>query len=623
MRLRLIALLLAFLGGAPAIAGAGGDVAPGLNGLVKHSAGPLEQAGIYAYRVTDLNLTRATTDLDGRFSFRVLPAGVYKIVAHKTGYLPAVGLFTRATQLANDFLEFELVEEREVAYEDDDDFWSIRRKIPGDVLREIRLAEAEAEAEHEIGVAAANGFAVETEMLAGNDNRGAGDSQLTSGYIGVAGQIGRVQLSLDGRFDSLNASSNNDQLGDSGHTNAIGLSLQGADNTAVSVDTVRHRFDSMASRAKPVDLESYRVDWAQQHGADARSAVSARYVAETGFHTQAGLSPVGVPEASTALRLNGSHTQQVRDGVSVRAGVEYQELRQDASLLAAALPGRDRQWVNAYGLGSMEMRDGFVVEYGLYSTLYDGDVTFSPHGGAIVDMGDKWQARAEVRHRVADRETELPNFAIAYYRDLGAEASSEDHFYRLGLTHRFNETEAVHLRAVHREVSDTLRVFFNEDFFDQLASIYLVPGDELPELQFELTQKLAPDVYTTVESNVGVGGGGTFVTSSDGSFENQVRYLVTSMDTRFHRTETGVFLAFHRVEQDLEPLRNGSASTTGVDIDKIQIKLTQELGYFLDIGTDWAVLLDLQISRGATPYLDDAEADELRRRIAGGVALRF
>lgn len=620
MRSRLLIALLVVLGGAPAFGGVDPEIAPGLSGLVREARGPVEKAAVYAYRVADLSLTRATTGQDGRFMFSTLPAGAYKIIAHKPGFLPAIVLFTRATQMASDFLEFELVPEDQAVV--DDDFWSIRSKIPGDVLREMRLAEAVEETERDIELAAARDFAIETEMMAGTDNLAqAGDSQLTRGRIGVAGQIGRVHLSLDGRFDELRPVSATTPA-TAGSTNAIGVSVEGAANSAISLDTVHHRLDvPNTGKVSPVDFETYRVKWSQRSHDGAQSAVSARYMAESGFNTQLALSPVGVPEASTALRLNGSHTQELTDHLSVRAGVEYQELRQDAGMLAA-LPGYDRQWVNAYGLGSMKLGDDMVVEYGLYSTLYDGNVSLSPHGSMVMDIGDHWQAETVVRQRVTDRPNEISNFNVAYYRDIGADASSEEHFYRLGLTHRFNDEERLRLRAAHREVSDTLRVFFNEDFFDQYASIYLVPGDELPELQMSLTQKLASDVYATIESSIGAGGGGLFKTANDGTFENKVRYLVTSMDTQFRRTETGVFVAFHRIEQDLEPV-DRSSSLNGVDVDKLEVRLTQELGYFLDIGTDWAVLLDLELSRGSTPYAADLDESDIHRSIAGGVALRF
>ena len=135
-------LVAALVASAVPAAGAEPEATVGLGGLVRSNDGPLESARVYAYQVTELTITRAVTDQQGHFLFNTLPAGVYKIIAHKVGFVPAVVLFTRATQSAADFLEFELSPEQSSSFEDTEDFWSIRRRIPGDVLREIEIASA-------------------------------------------------------------------------------------------------------------------------------------------------------------------------------------------------------------------------------------------------------------------------------------------------------------------------------------------------------------------------------------------------------------------------------------------------------------------------------------------------
>ena len=151
--------------------------------------------------------------------------------------------------------------------------------------------------------------------------------------------------------------------------------------------------------------------------------------------------------------------------------------------------------------------------------------------------------------------------------------------------------------------------------------MYLVRGDDLPELQFALSRKIAPKILATLQSNVGSGGGGVLLTADSEPFENQVRYVVTSLDTHFQQTSTGFFIAVHRVEQRLDPMSTPERGTA-VDLDKVQLKVTQELDYFFDLGTEWAVLLNVELSRGDLAYGREL-ADDLHRRVAGGVAVRF
>jgi hypothetical protein len=289
--------------------------------------------------------------------------------------------------------------------------------------------------------------------------------------------------------------------------------------------------------------------------------------------------------------------------------------------LGNTLPALARQRVNAFGIGSTELGSDLVVEYGLYSMMLDGAFAMAPHAGVVVALGDDWKLDAVARKRFRAEDPGLGTFGIAYFREVEADPSVDDHYYQVGFQHSEEDGDAVRLAAIHRRIGDTLRVFFTDDFFDQIESVYLVRGDELPELQFALSRHLAPKVLATLESTIGSGGGGVLLTADDAPYENQVRYVVTSLDTRFQQTSTGVFLAVHRVEQRLEPM-NASGTGTQVDLEKLQLKLTQELDYFLDLGADLAVLLNVELSRGDLAY-GRALADDLHRRIAGGIAVKF
>ena len=64
-----------------------------------------------------------------------------------------------------------------------------------------------------------------------------------------------------------------------------------------------------------------------------------------------------------------------------------------------------------------------------------------------------------------------------------------------------------------------------------------MPGDRLPEVQIGLTKRLREGILVRLESNLARGGGGLLRTTDDRSYENKIRYLVTSIDT--HRTLPG------------------------------------------------------------------------------------
>ena len=140
--------------------------------------------------------------------------------------------------------------------------------------------------------------------------------------------------------------------------------------------------------------------------------------------------------------------------------------------------------------------------------------------------------------------------------------------------------------ASHRKIGETQRLYFDSDFLDRLDSLFLVEGDQLPELKVELTRRLSPEIVATLSSNVGSGGGGLMQTGGRKTYENEVRYLVTSVDTPLDRPQ-----------QQGHQLRN--------------------------IAANLALHLNMEISRGGSSSTSILELEELRKRVTGGVAVRF
>src|SRR3954447_21092594 len=73
---------------------------PGVGGLVRGESSPLSSAHVYAYQLADLSLRKVLTDAQGSFLFQNLPVGLYKIIAHKAGFTPAVIMLTRTAAQA-------------------------------------------------------------------------------------------------------------------------------------------------------------------------------------------------------------------------------------------------------------------------------------------------------------------------------------------------------------------------------------------------------------------------------------------------------------------------------------------------------------------------------------------
>lgn len=609
--------------------GAETDALAGVAGKVLAEESPLSAVRVYAYQLSDASLKKATTDEGGGFRFESLPAGLYKVIAHKNGFVPAVVMLTRATADAYQFLEVRLTPETRGDLRSGEDFWAVRAQIPPDVLREITVAELEEDTRAGITLPPRVQLQAEMRAMAGvGQVSRVGDGQVSAGGVGVEGRVGSVRIDLDGDYRQLtNAAASTGGA----ETSALSLKLAGGPGTEVQVTSTSNRLQTLEPRLQnapsgdTVDFENYRVSVSQSLGDRAHSEFAAQYTSESGFHRHGWIDPANIPEASESWRLEGTYAALVTDSTQLETGFRYRERRYEAD--GSGLfrdPTRER--VELFGRGGSRLQPAVFVEYGLYTTLHDGSLSLAPRGGLVVNLGDQWKASTLVSHRVHESEGALQvlDFAPVLHGDGDVCESREEFCYQVVLSHTDRDTdEETSFGAVHRKFSETLRLYFSDDFFDRLESLYMVPGDELPEVRLSATRRLSPQVLARFESNLASGGGGIFYATDREAYKNSVRYLVTSMDTQFQRTDTGLFVAFHHLQQEPSSVIPGGPEPMAMELDRLQVMLTQDLNLLLNLTKDWAVKLNMELSRGADPFQLDGDRDELRKRFLGGVAVKF
>ena len=86
----------------------------------EHSEGLLHQGTLEAfepnnglvltYELANLELIKTVTDKQGGFFFNQLPAGLYKVIAFKKGFVPAVMMLRRSTTDSRQFVDVVFLE---------------------------------------------------------------------------------------------------------------------------------------------------------------------------------------------------------------------------------------------------------------------------------------------------------------------------------------------------------------------------------------------------------------------------------------------------------------------------------------------------------------------------------
>jgi hypothetical protein len=219
----------------------------------------------------------------------------------------------------------------------------------------------------------------------------------------------------------------------------------------------------------------------------------------------------------------------------------------------------------------------------------------------------------------------LNDFHTSYFQDYSSCERAAAECYQIVFS-RFDENqERLSFGAIQRRFDETLRLQFDESFFNFHENLQLVHGDSVPELQLGVTQRLSPNVLTRLESNLGAGGGGRMIVPGryrNRHYENEVRYVVTSLDTLFEQSATGVFVAFHHLQQRLNSEQ--FATEDLLELQRLQVKLPQDLAVLGSVAADWAVQLNMELSRGSLPSSEQLESmEEIRSRVTGGLAVRF
>lgn len=603
-----------------------------LSGRVTAESAPLPSTLVYAYQLADLSLRKVVTDPAGRFLFDSLPAGLYKIIAFKPGFVPTVIRLARASAGINQFLEVQLQAQTAAVEDSAADFWAAREQIPPDVLRQL-LKPDETAADSpgtELNQDFIGPIQGSMSLTTGMEASLIGDAPLTAGRINLASRVHDLHVGLTGNFQMLGMSridnpSPNNQL--TGASNAVSLTVQSDHDATLQVSSHNNRLATdRPGGFRPMDLQHIQVRWSQPIGDQGKSEFLARYTQESNFYRQGLLANTDLPQGSQSWYVEGRYSTPMTERSTVEAGLRYRA--RDSYYDTTGLPqngqGLSDSRMDLYGQGGLQLAPEMLFEYGLVSSLQDGQFAVAPRGGLVLQFGPYWQTSAVASKKLSQSDGLFPlDFLATHYDELAGCDQVEEYCYQITLSRNATEDEGFSIGAVDRRFDESVRLYFDNDFFRQFENLYLVRGDRLPELRLTLTRRITPQILTRLTSSAGSGGGGEAHLQGNQPYENQVSFLVTTLETRFQRTETGIALSFQQLSQQLDPIGTAELPSRRGEMERMQLLLSQDLNSLIQLAAQWAVQLNMEISRGDLSQGGPADASDLHRRITGGFSVRF
>ena len=617
--------------------------AAGVAGRVLADAHPVAEATVYAYQMVERSLRSALTDGSGEFRFADLPAGLYKIIAHKAGFSPAILVVTRRAAGDHQFVQVELPSTSAPGQPGaaetngaDSGYWELRSEVPADVLRELDGPPSVAiyaltESLPDLMPNFLTQVAAQTTVA---DLRPDSSAQLVAGEVGLQGRLGRMRLAVDGDFRSLasDGPAAHAAAPVEGEAAALRVRLEGPTSGRFDLATESERLlTGGVGGESPVGFERFQLHYHRDFGDEGSTAVLAQYLDETGLYADRRVHPLDLPRASRALRIEGNYSRPLSDEVRLRSGLRFRESVRDYAT-DSDLDFRDAiqaRTFDAWSFADWSIDSTYVVQYGVFTTSRDGSVSVAPRGGMLVRLRPNWEASFSASRRFELTEPDewlRGEFSPATLESTLGCADSEASCYEMQLLHGQGDGDHVRVGTSWREFDRTVRLFLEDDFFAG-EGLFLVPGDRLPEVHANVRRRLGSKLVANWSSSFAEGGGGTFQAANRRTYENEVRYVSSALETTFQPTSTGVYVAFHRVEQRLDATRRPAqrrTTTTQSELETYEVAVSQDLSELFDVATDWAVRVGFELLRGGTLFQAvPVDPEELRHRVTTGVAVRF
>jgi hypothetical protein len=615
-RVQLSGLLLAF--GLGAATTAMGDAAP-VAGVVKHLQAPIPGALVFVYGVSDARLNRARTQPDGSFQVEGVPAGVYDVIAYKTGFYPSLIRLWHQSAPTVSTIAIDLIPSQTASLgKGEADVWSWRDRLPADVLREIT-----SDSQSYRSLAADRvGFArVLNGDFASSASVGTG-GQFSRSQANLFGTLpGSLQYSLRGTYQSLRGGDPATALSEGNGKDAV-LLIAGSADTAVALTYAGRDFSPAAGDAARMEREAIRFDHQSEGGGRFEWSLSRR--AETGFERVTSVIPEKLPAAGEDDELRGRWSRETDEA---RAGVTLEVYRR---AISAGLPqgegdGPTGSLLDA-GLSAAADRPiagPLSVGARLAARAGSSGSAIAPGGILRVDLGGASLVISGARRVSETRPSTLAALAprVVSGNDWVSTAAASDASAALSLGD--SRAGSVQLRASSTRIAEPLRVYFDGDLLLDVGSIYLFDGNRVEKLSGSAGGRLWDlfDAAVTAEAGRISGRVAGDSRESFAMTSNDGRYYSGTASLTVRPTRTDFTCAMRRVRQVLQ----GDTARVENDSDVLRLSLGQDLTVlgFDPFGTAWKLIVSYETE--STPVVDSSieETALLRHRVMGGVSISF
>lgn len=556
-------------------------------GSVSSAAHPVSNALVIALNLKDLGAIQTFSTADGSFTLPPLPAGIYKLIAVKQGFAPAIAtvLPTKPSHTVKLSLDREGVHNKTTA---NDEMWQIRASLPPDILRELDDTLA-APAKEALNLPRVRGEMTSMTGVSDQTTNAAGIAQTSFGVLSRLG--GDWQIGVHGNVHRIDDPTDNQRFGDAAaQSSGMSMELRSSPTDTYRVASTKS-FWRYRDTVDQTDVTSHDVQW--EHG---ETKVGVHYFAQENLFVST--------HASDLLEVTGGTTliQSRRGDVGVTMRVSQENVHSNVAMA----PIRTADFA---ANGSLVVAPALLLRYGMASRTGIDGTEIAPRTGAELKLGKNTALVVNGLYKVIDpkRSGVIPP-SVVDWSDDGRVLPR--YAYSFGIVS--SDGNVTHFSAVATvsAIETPFRMLLintdgQQQFWDGL---FVDSGDVRRDLRVtcrkDIGNKLAIDFST---------GAGT-ATPRIGSATKS--YVTGDIQSIFFPTGTSLIISYVSLQQPQE--NRGDYRS-----ERVNLKMAQSLHLPLDL----KLLLGIELVHAEnSPYLLDVidpTVNGATKRYMGGLAVNF
>lgn len=559
-------------------------------GSVTDAAHPIANALVVALNLNSFDTVQTYTGPDGSFTLPALRNGVYKIIAVKHGFVPAIA--TVIPNGADHRVKLRLQNDKQVKFKSvNDEVWEVRGSLPPDVLREIDQVLTEPVHTASYDMPRFRGEAMSmTGMTSAKQAEGPAFAQTA---LGVQSRIGDSwQFGIRGDLQRFDDPTDNQTFGQPvAESSAVSLELRSSSTDAYRVSSARSMWRyaepaHLVNQDEQADLQAHNFEW--QHG---ESRVKVRYFAHENLSRT-------MPFGSDVIEIAGDTPvmQTDRNGLGVSLRVRQESVRNSAAetLRTADLAAN----------GSLELVPSFVLHYGMTSRLGLDRTEWAPSSGVEWKISKETALVASGSYKLVESvQSVMP--AMVTWTDDGQVMPT--YSYSFGFVSRHDDSNRVSAIATVSAADAPLRMILEgtQQFWD---SIYLDSGDVRRDLRLSYRHDFGRAFAVDVTTAAGT------ATPRQNSRGAEKVYVTGDVQSIFSPTRTTLAVSYRQIQQ---PQRTAGEYKSS----RVNLRMAQSLYLPIDV----KVLLGVELVHAEnSPFLlDTLIPEQTSKKYMGGLAVNF